>query len=96
MASRYVDKFKSDLAKAGFSSKAILDEKQLARLVSELEKDPLVSSTPDTELRYIEGLLRLPLEFIEFFSVIPKSGCEKCKCGREPSALEVISYAIKH
>lgn len=85
--------FKADLLKSGFTAKAILSDAEFAKALACVAEDPRVIKAPDAELRYIEGLLELPLGFIKFFNVIPKDGYEKCKCGRTPSALEIVAYA---
>ncbi len=52
--------------------------------------------TPQNELRYIEGLFGLPLGHIESFKVIPAEGYEQCRCGRTPSALDIVHFALTH
>jgi hypothetical protein len=51
--------------------------------------------TPPDELRYMEGLLDLPLGFMDEFGFIPAAGHEACTCGRIPSALDVVLTALK-
>jgi hypothetical protein len=55
-----------------------------------------VVETPAAEFRYIEGLLRIPLGSISEFSAIPASGPHLCRCGRTPTALDIVSYAVSH
>jgi hypothetical protein len=54
-----------------------------------------VVDTPADELRYIEGLLNLPLGHIDHFKIIPAKGSERCACGRTPSALDVVHTALR-
>jgi len=55
------------------------------------------TSSFESELRYIEGLFNLPLGHLGGFYMIPRRGYEKCKCGRTPSALDVVYFALtKH
>src|SRR5262249_36514848 len=43
------------------------------------------------------GLFNLPLGHLGGFYMIPRRGYEKCKCGRTPSALDVVYFALtKH
>jgi hypothetical protein len=85
---------KTHLKKAGFEKKAILDDEEMAHVIQLLDRDKRALDTPPPELRYIEGLLNLPLGYLESFKVIPKPGHEKCQCGRVPSALDIVSFAF--
>lgn len=66
----------------------------MARAVMVVESDPRAVETPPGELRYIEGLLNLPVGYIGGFKVVPKEGYEKCRCGRVPTALDVVYGAL--
>jgi hypothetical protein len=54
-----------------------------------------IVDTPTEELRYIEGLLNLPLGYVGQFRVVPAEGHEQCVCGRTPSALDIIYTALR-
>jgi len=86
-------KFKEKLRKDGYEKKAHLSDDEMGMLLQLLNKDKRALDTSDIELRYIEGLLHLPLGYINSFRVIPKPGFEKCNCGRSPSALDIVHYA---
>jgi hypothetical protein len=51
--------------------------------------------TPPDELRYIEGLLDLPMGHMKEFGMIAAVGHESCLCGRIPSASDVVVTALK-
>ncbi|GII89717.1 hypothetical protein Ssi03_77070 [Sphaerisporangium siamense] len=71
-----------------------LGDDEMRRVISLLpELGPMVE-TPPAELRYIEGLLRLPLGAVGGFWVIPASGGSPCPCGRTPTALDIVAYAV--
>ena len=85
----------SQLNKEGFAQKAILPDDQMSKLIEAFDSQKGVVSTPEDELRYIEGLVNLPFGYLKEFKVIPADGHEKCACGRIPSALEIVQTAIK-
>ena len=85
---------KERLAGEGFQQKAILSDSQMNELGNALGRNPRVLSTPPEELRYLEGLVDLPLGHLAYFKVIPAKGNERCKCGRTPSALDIVQTAL--
>ena len=89
-----LDELKENLRSSGFDRKAILSDADMARAVMLVERDPHAVETPPDELRYIEGLPNLPVGYISSFKVVPKAGYEKCRCGRVPTALDVIYGAL--
>ena len=89
-----LDEMKRSLRRAGFTQKAILTDAEMERAGALVRQDPRALETPAEELRYIEGLFNLPLGTISTFMVIPRSGHERCACGRTPSALDVVYYAF--
>ncbi|MEO9191919.1 MAG: hypothetical protein ABI224_18210 [Acetobacteraceae bacterium] len=91
-----IDTFRNELARKGYASKAILPDAEFARLVAAADADPAIIRTPPDELRYIEGLLELPLGHLKFFCVVPQTGDGVCACGRRMSALDIVSYAVRH
>jgi hypothetical protein len=91
---RSLDEVKRYLRRAGFTQKAILSDAEMERVGNLVRQDPRALETPDAELRYIEGLFGVPLGSIPSFLVIPRSGHEQCSCGRTPSALDVVYYAV--
>jgi hypothetical protein len=93
MSWKSLDDLKIQLKKSG-SKKAILSDDDMARAISLLDKDGRAMETPPDELRYMEGLFNLPIEFIKSFKIIPKPGFEKCTCGRVPSALDIVYFAF--
>ncbi|MFJ4776507.1 hypothetical protein [Streptomyces sp. NPDC088762] len=92
-----LEQLKSEYRKSGARTGIKLDDDDMRKALSLLsyQGGPVVA-TPATELRYIEGLLRLPLDSIGEFSVIPASGQERCRCGRIPTALDIVAYAVSH
>jgi hypothetical protein len=72
-----------------------LDDDAMDRISSLVRADRRYRPTPPEELRYMEGLLDLPLGFMEEFGYIPANGYEVCECGRTPSALDVVHTALK-
>ena len=89
---RGIAEFKADLIGAGFEQHALLDEERMNQARDLLDREPHVVETPPEELRFIEGLLRLPLNHLDFFRVIPE-GTGRCACGRTTTALDVVAYA---
>lgn len=87
--------FKKKLRDEGFEDKAILSDNQMRMVSDTIKNSKRLTYTPEEELRHIEGLLELPFRHLEEFVVIPKRGSEKCRCGRTPSALEVVQAAVK-
>jgi hypothetical protein len=91
-----LEAIKVELTRAGFQKKAILDDSQMRRVTEAVNLQSGIISTPPEELRYIEGLLDLPLGFLKYFKILPAKGSERCACGRVPSAVEIIHTALKH
>jgi hypothetical protein len=95
MAKISLEKIVKQFTKAGFTQKAVVSDEQMAQLIEAFNSQIGVVSTPADELRYIEGLAELPLGYLREFKVIPAPGYEKCVCGRIPSALEIVSGALR-
>jgi hypothetical protein len=87
--------FKDGLRRKGFEQKAVVSDEEMEMATRAFNEQPGVLDTPTDELRYIEGLLNLPLRFIDQFKIIPVAGYEKCACGRTPSALDITYTAIQ-
>ena len=87
--------FKEGLRRKGFGQKAVISDEEMEAAQRAFEDEQGVLDTPADELRYIEGLLNLPLGFIDQFKIIPAAGHERCACGRTPSALDITYTAIK-
>ena len=85
----------SQLSADGFPQKAIVSDDKMSALSKAFNSQKGVISTPQDELRYIEGLFELPFGYIKEFNVIPKSGNGLCKCGRVLSALDIVYPAVK-
>ena len=90
-----IDEAKDQLKQKGFTAKVILDDNDMRSLFNLLSTDPRYRLTPPDDLRYLEGLLELPKNFMKGFGYIPASGSEKCVCGREPTVLDIIVTAIR-
>jgi hypothetical protein len=95
MMNKAVNDLKMNLTEKGFTQKAIVSDKEMKEAIKILDSQKGVVSTPDTELRYIEGLFDLPLGYLHEFKVIPAEGSEKCDCGRVPNALDIVYTAHK-
>lgn len=93
MASQSLTALKDELKKSGFENKEYLSDEQMARAIALLDQNERALETPELELRYLEGLLDLPLGFIRMFKIVPAAGYEKCGCGRVPSALDIVYTA---
>lgn len=85
----------SQLSEDGFSQKAIVSDEKMKAMSKAFNSQKGVISTPQDELRYIEGLLELPFGHIKEFNVIPKNGQGLCKCGRTLTALDIVYPAVK-
>jgi hypothetical protein len=90
-----VARFKEEMKGKGFQNKAVVSAEEMARAVALLDAQDGVVETPPEELRYIEGLLRLPLGHLDQFKIVPGKGYEVCACGRTPTALDIVSHALK-
>ena len=86
---------KQYLQSRGYTSKVVLDDDAMDRISTLITADRRYRLTPPEELRYMEGLLNLPLGFMREFGYIPMGGHEVCECGRTPSALDVVHTALK-
>jgi hypothetical protein len=86
--------FKEGLRQKGFEQKAVISDEEMETARRTFEDEQGVLETPAGELRYIEGLLNLPLGFIDQFKIIPVAGYERCACGRTPSALDITYTAM--
>ncbi|MET4590696.1 hypothetical protein [Arthrobacter sp. 754] len=80
----------------GYTAKVILDDVAFERISNLVTGDKRYQLTPLSELRYMEGLLDLPLGYIEEFGFIPSDETRICVCGRVPSALDVVHTALAH
>ena len=85
---------KQALKGRGFEQRAIVSDEEMAQAKRILDSLDGIVETPVEELRYIEGLLKLPLGYIDFFRILPK-GQRTCACGRTPTALDLVSTALR-
>ena len=79
----------------GFEAKAIVSDEEMAAATEAFHGEEGILDTPAEELRYIEGLLNLPMDHIKRFSIIPAAGYARCACGRGPSALDLVATALR-
>lgn len=96
MSELQLDDIMTQLQNRGFKQKAIVSDDEMKQMCVAFDAQKGVVSTPEAELRYIEGLMDLPIGYIPEFKVLPAEGHEKCECGRVPSALDLVSTALKH
>jgi hypothetical protein len=87
--------FKESVRRQGFEHKAVVTDEEMERARKLFESQEGVLDTPPDELRYMEGLLDLPYGYVEQFKILPQRGHERCACGRTPSALDVVSTALR-
>jgi hypothetical protein len=87
--------FVDGLRARGFEARAVVSDEEMAVATEAFHGEEGVLDTPAEELRYIEGLLALPMGHIERFSIIPASGHDRCACGRVPSALDLVATALR-
>jgi hypothetical protein len=90
-----IDALKRHLRSKGYTTKVVFDDKTMERASALVTGDKRYKLTPPDELRYMEGLLDLPMGYMEEFGIIPAEGYEVCGCGRTPSALDVVLTALK-
>ena len=90
-----INALKAHLRSQGYATKVVLDDDAMEKVGALVTADQRYQQTPPGELRYMEGLLDLPLGFIDEFGFIPAAGHETCICGRIPSALDVVLTALK-
>ncbi|MFC8095457.1 hypothetical protein [Streptomyces sp. NPDC057301] len=96
MEATTLDQLKGEYRRSGARTGIRLDADEMRKVIALLAHQGPVVETPALELRYIEGMLRLPLDSIGEFSVIPASGRSRCPCGRTPTALDIVAYAVMH
>jgi hypothetical protein len=90
-----IKSFKRHLQSNGHTTKAVLDDATMDRVGALVTADKRYTLTPPDELRYLEGLLELPLGQLKEFGIIPAAGHETCWCGRIPTALDVVVTALR-
>src|SRR5712692_4849735 len=88
-----LSRFKQELRQAGFDRKSLLTDDQMAKLQKLLASNAGTTDTSAEEIRYIEGLVRLPFGHLPFFRVIPGDGAV-CACGRRTTALDLVAHAL--
>ena len=86
---------KRHLRSTGYTTKVVLDDRTMERASALVTDHKGYRLTPPEELRYLEGLLDLPLGHMKEFGVIPAEGHEICACGRAPTALDVVATALR-
>ncbi|MGW1463685.1 hypothetical protein ACWCPT_04920 [Streptomyces sp. NPDC002308] len=96
MHSADLEELKARYRDSGARSGIKLDDVEMREALSLLPHEGPVVETPPEELRYIEGLLRLPLGSVVAFSMIPASGRPECPCGRTPTPLDIVAHAVSH
>lgn len=96
MASSAIQELKDQYRRSGAKNGIKLDDEEIRQIIPLLPQQGVVVETPPEELRYIEGLLRLPLHSISQFSIIPASERTECPCGRTPTALDLVAHAVEH
>jgi hypothetical protein len=87
----FTDRLRAD----GFEARAIVSDEEMATATEAFHREEGILDTPAEELRYIEGLLNLPMGHIERFSIVPAAGHGRCVCGRVPSALDLVATALR-
>ena len=95
MAKASISSLLGQLKKDGFAQKAIVSHELMAELCAAFDLQKGVIDTAAEELRYIEGLAELPFRYLTEFKILPAPGRGKCTCGRTPSALEIVSTALR-
>jgi hypothetical protein len=87
----FTDRLRGD----GFDARAIVSDEEMAAATEAFHREEGVLDTPAEELRYIEGLLNLPMGHLERFSIVPAAGYARCACGRVLSALDLVATALR-
>jgi hypothetical protein len=85
---------KERLRAQGFEQKALVSDQEMELAIRAVEAEEGTLDTPAEELRYIEGLLNLPLRHLERFRILPAKGYGQCACGRTLSALDIVYTAL--
>ncbi|MEV6195663.1 hypothetical protein AB0M19_25045 [Streptomyces sp. NPDC051920] len=91
-----LDQLKAQYRESGARAGIRLDDTEMRKAISLLPHQGPVVKTPGVELRYIEGLLRLPLDSVVEFSLIRAYGEPRCPCGRTPTAMDIVAHAVGH
>jgi hypothetical protein len=86
--------FKARLRAQGFEQKALVSDQEMELAIRAVEAEEGILDTPAEELRYIEGLLNLPLRHLDRFRILPAKGYGQCACGRTLSALDIVYTAL--
>jgi hypothetical protein len=79
-----------------YLGKMVISPERMERVRAEFRQLPGLRATPESDLRYIEGLLDLPHGTVKHFYCIPDASSATCACGREPNAAEVIAHALRN
>ena len=85
---------KERLRAQGFEQKALVSDQEMELAIRAVEAEEGTLDTPAEELRYIEGLLNLPLRHLERYRILPAKGYGQCACGRTLSALDIVYTAL--
>ncbi|MFD6555950.1 hypothetical protein [Streptomyces sp. NPDC058398] len=96
MEATTLEQLKAQYRRSGARAGIKLDDAEMRKVIALVPDEGPVVTTPGVELRYIEGLLRLPLDSIADFSLVPASGESRCPCGRTPTALDIVAHAVGH
>ena len=95
MEQSQIEILKSVLLDDGFRTKAFLSDERMAEVHQTLDESPKIADTPPDELRYIEGVMRLPMGHLDFFRITTLKDHAMCACGRETTALDIIETAVR-
>jgi hypothetical protein len=95
MSQASLTSFKEEMKSKGFVQKAVVSDEEMNLAKNIFDSQEGIVQTPAEELRYIEGLLRLPFGYINQFAIQFPKGQERCVCGRESSALDIVNTALK-
>ncbi|MEU9139969.1 hypothetical protein AB0D33_29105 [Streptomyces sp. NPDC048404] len=96
MEATTLEQLKAQYRRSGARAGIKLDDAEMRKAIALVPDEGPVVKTPGVELRYIEGLLRLPLDSIADFSLVPASGESLCPCGRTPTAMDIVAHAVGH
>jgi hypothetical protein len=78
-----------------YAGKMVIDDARMWRVREEVSSNKNLRSTPDGDLRFIEGLLDIPYGHIREFSCVPDAASQTCVCGRQPNAADVVAFAVR-